>query len=42
MYIENRVDDRTRSMLHDWPFNASTHMDNMEKHTADILKINKP
>ena len=33
MYIENRVDDRVRSILRNGPVGASTHMDNIEKHT---------
>jgi len=30
LYIENRVDDRTRSMVRNGPVNGSTHMDNIE------------
>ena len=44
MYIENRVDSRTRSMLRNGSFNVSTHMDNIKKQDSvnkDILKINK-
>ena len=34
MYIENRVDDRTGSMNRNGSVNVSTHMNNIEKHTA--------
>ena len=41
MYIENRVDDKTRYRLCNGSVHVSTHMDNIEKHTAELLKINK-
>ena len=31
MYIENRVDDRARSMLGNGSVNVSTHVNNIEK-----------
>ena len=31
MYIENRVDDRARSMLRNGSVNVSTHVNNIEK-----------
>ena len=42
MYIENRVDDRARSMLRNGPVNVSTHMDNIDKQLNSLLKTNKP
>ena len=33
MYIEDRVESRTRSILRSAPVNDSTHMDNIEKHS---------
>ena len=30
MYIENKMDDRERSMLRNGPINVNTHMDNIE------------
>ena len=37
MYIENIVEDRTRSMLRNGPVNSTTHMNSVEKHTAGLL-----